>query len=152
MLLLTLSHCYADPTTLAKSRKDEEGDLVTPVKQKLLKRILSQVTPKREPVTTPRRAPKREPVTPPPTLPIKIPKKQPAIVPENVPWSELPFAEEGPEPDLEGAVKKTLRKMRKTPRYLKQLRPAKPKGGQVGICQEKRRRRKNPRVLFGVQL
>ena len=78
MLLLTLSHCYADPTTLAKSRKDEEGDLVTAVKQKLLKRILSQVTPKREPVTTPRRAPKREPVTPPPTLPIKIPKKQPA--------------------------------------------------------------------------
>ena len=125
MLLLTLSHCYADPTTLAKSRKDEEGDLVTPVKQKLLKRILSQVTHKREPVTTPRRAPKREPVTPPPTLPIKIPKKQPAIVPENVPWSELPFAEEGPEPDLEGAVNKTLRKMRKTPRYLKQLRPAK---------------------------
>ena len=125
MLLLTLSHCYADPTTLAKSRKDEEGDLVTAVKQKLLKRILSQVTPKRELVTTPRRAPKREPVTPPQTLPIKIPKKQPAIVPENVPWSELPFAEEGPEPDLEAAVKKTLRKMRKTPRYLKQLRPAK---------------------------
>ena len=110
----------ADPTKLAKSLKDEEGDLVTPVQQKLLKRILSQVTPKREPVT-PRRAPKREPVTPAPTLPIKIPKKQP----ENVPWSELPFAEEGPEPDLEGAVKKTLRKMKKTPRYLKQLRPTK---------------------------
>ena len=98
----------ADPTKLAKSLKDEEGDLVTPVQQKLLKRILSQVTPKKEPVT-PRRAPKREPVTPAPTPPIKIPKKQP----ENVPWSELPFAEEGPETDLEGAVKKTLRKMKK---------------------------------------
>ena len=79
-----------------------------PCNRNCLKRILSQVTPKREPVT-PRRAPKREPVTPPPTLPIKIPKKQA----ENVTWSELPFAEEGPEPDLEGAVKKTLRKMKK---------------------------------------
>ena len=51
----------ADPTKLVKSLKDEEGDLVTPVQQKLLKRILSEVTPKREPVT-PRRAPKREQV------------------------------------------------------------------------------------------
>ena len=50
----------ADPTKL-KSLKDKEGDLVTPVQQKLLKRILSEVTPKREPVT-PRRAPKREQV------------------------------------------------------------------------------------------
>ena len=128
----------ADPTKLAKSLKDEEGDLVTPMQQKLLKRILSQVTPKREPVTTPRKVPKREPVTPPPTLPIKIPKKQPATVPENVLWSELPFAEEGPEPDLEGALKKTLRKMRKTPQYLKQR--YQPKSGQVGIHQEKRKK------------
>lgn len=64
-------------------------------------------------------------MTPPRTLPIKILKKQPATVPENVPWSELPFAEEGPEPDLGGAVKETFRKMRKTLRYLKQSRPAK---------------------------
>ena len=135
----------ADPTKLAKSLKDEEGDLVTPMQQKLLKRIWSQVTPKREPVPTPRKVPKREPVTPPPTLPIKIPKKQPTTVPEKVLWSELPFAEEGPEPDLEGALKKTLRKMRKTPQYLKQR--YQPKGGQVGIHQEKSR--KNQRVLFG---
>ena len=53
-------------------------------------------------------------MTPAPTLPIKIPKKQP----ENVPWSELPFAEEGPEPDLEDQ----------------------PKGVQVGIRQEKRKK------------
>ena len=59
-------------------------------------------------------------MTPPPTLPIKILKKQPATVPENILWSELPFAEEGPEPDLEGALKKTLRKMRTTPQYLKE--------------------------------
>ena len=116
------------------------------MQQKLLKRIWSQVTPKREPVPTPRKVPKREPVTPPPTLPIKIPKKQPTTVPEKVLWSELPFAEEGPEPDLEGALKKTLRKMRKTPQYLKQR--YQPKGGQVGIHQEKSR--KNQRVLFGV--
>ena len=69
----------ADPTKLAKSLKDEEGDLVTPVQQKLLKRILSEVTPKREPAT-PRRTPKREPTTAPPplkpsTIPLKIPKK-----------------------------------------------------------------------------
>ena len=138
-------YCNADPTKLAKSLKDEEGDLVTPMQQKLLKRILSQVKPKREPVTTPRKVPKREPVTPPPTLPIKILKKQPATVPENILWSELPFAEEGPEPDLEGALKKTLRKMRTTPQYLKQR--YQPKGGQVGIHQEKSR--KNQRVLFG---
>ena len=36
----------ADPTKLVKSLKDEEGDLVTPIQQKLLKRILSEVTPK----------------------------------------------------------------------------------------------------------
>ena len=67
----------ADPTKLAKSLKDEEGDLVTPVQ--LLKRILIEVTPKREPAT-PRRTPKREPTTAPPplkpsTIPLKIPKK-----------------------------------------------------------------------------
>ena len=39
----------ADPTKLVKSLKDEQGDLVTPVQQKLLKIILSEVTPKREP-------------------------------------------------------------------------------------------------------
>ena len=36
----------ADPTKLVKSSKDEEGDLVTPIQQKLLKRILSEVAPK----------------------------------------------------------------------------------------------------------
>ena len=70
----------ADPTKLVKSLKDEEGDLVTPEQQKLLKRTLSEVTPKREPAT-PRRAPKREPTTTPPLkpsrIPVKIPKKQP---------------------------------------------------------------------------
>ena len=43
-------------------------------------------------------------------------------------------------------MKKTLRKMRKTPQYLKQR--YQPKGRQVGIHQEKSR--KNQRVLFGV--
>ena len=36
----------ADPTKLVKSLKDEGGDLVTPIQQKLLKRISSEVTPK----------------------------------------------------------------------------------------------------------
>ena len=36
----------ADPTKLVKSLKDKEGDLVTPIQQKLLKRILSEVAPK----------------------------------------------------------------------------------------------------------
>ena len=121
----------ADPTKLVKSLKDEQGDLVTPVQQKLLKRILSEVTPKREPVT-PRRAPKREPTPPlkPSRIPVKIPKKQNPS--KNVSWDELPFAQEGPEPDIDGAVNKTLRKMRKisakyskTPRLLKILKPAK---------------------------
>ena len=120
-----------DPTKLVKSLKEEEGDLVTPVQQKLLKRILSEVTPKREPVT-PRRAPKREPTPPlkPSRIPVKIPKKQKPS--KNVSWDELPFAQEGPESDIDGAVNKTLRKMRKisakyskTPRLLKILKPAK---------------------------
>lgn len=40
-------------------------------------------------------------------------------------WDELTFAEEGPEPDLEGVVSKTFRKIWKTPQYVKNLRPAK---------------------------
>ena len=104
---------------------------MTPVQQKLLKRILSEVTSKREPVT-PRRAPKREPTPPlkPSRIPVKIPKKRNPS--KNVSWDELPFAQEGPEPDIDGAVNKTLRKMRKisakyskTPRLLKILKPAK---------------------------
>ena len=112
----------ADPTKLVKSLKDEEGDLVTPVQQKLLKRILSEVTPKREPTTTPPVKPSR--------IPVKIPKKQTPS--KSVSWDELPFAQEGPEIDLDGAFNKTLRNMRKisakyskTPRALKILKPAK---------------------------
>ena len=123
----------ADPTKLVKSLKDEEGDLVTPVQQKLLKRILSEVTPKREPAT-PRRAPKREPTTTPPVkpsrIPVKIPKKQTPS--KSVSWDELPFAQQGPQIDIEGAFNKTLRNMKKisakyskTPRALKILKPAK---------------------------
>ena len=110
----------ADPTKLMKSLKDEQGDLVTPVQQKLLKRILSEVTPKREP--TPPLKPSR--------IPVKIPKKQNPS--KNMSWDELPFAQDGPEPHIDGAVNKTLRKMRKisakyskTPRLLKILKPAK---------------------------
>ena len=89
----------ADPTKLVKSLKDEEGDLVTSVQQKLLKRILSEVTPKREPAT-PKRAPKREPTTAPPPLkpsriPLKIPKKQTSS--KSVSWDVLPFAQGEPE-------------------------------------------------------
>ena len=117
----------ADPTKLAKSLKDEEGDLVTPVQQKLLKRILSEVTPKR--------APKREPTTAPPPLkpsriPLKIPKKQTSS--KSVSWDVLPFAQGEPELDVDGTLSKTLRKMRKitakyskTPRAVKILKPAK---------------------------
>ena len=122
----------ADPAKLEKSLKDEEGDLVTPVQQKLLKRILSDVTPKREPVT-PRRVP---------LIPVKRPATQTTVIKKEsknpktetastskdtgtIPWSKLPFTEEGPEPDYEGAVQKTLRRLKKTLRYLKQLRPAK---------------------------
>ena len=124
----------ADPTKLVKSLKDEEGDLVTPVQQKLLKRILSEVTPKREPAT-PKRAPKREPTTAPPPLkpsriPLKIPKKQTSS--KSVSWDVLPFAQGEPELDVDGTLSKTLRKMRKitakyskTPRAVKILKPAK---------------------------
>lgn len=137
----------ADATKLEKSVKDEEGDLATPVQQKLLKRILSDVTPKREPVTL-RRAlliPAKRPAPQPPVIKkeFKKPKTESASAAkgsgtiswselpfaeegtDTIPWSELPFAEEGPEPDYEGVVKKTLRQLKKTPRYLKQLRPAK---------------------------
>ena len=50
----------ADPDKLVKALEDELGDLVTPVQQKILKRILkNQAPPKQEPTTTtPRRAPK----------------------------------------------------------------------------------------------
>ena len=128
----------ADPTKLAKSLKDEEGDFVTPVQQKLLKRILSEVTPKREPATprrTPKRAPKREPTTAPPPLkpsriPLKIPKKQTSS--KSVSWDVFPFAQGEPELDVDGTLNKTLRKMRKitakyskTPRAVKILKPAK---------------------------
>lgn len=41
----------ADPADMLKLIKEEEEDLNTPVNQKILKRILSDVTPKREPVT-----------------------------------------------------------------------------------------------------
>ena len=124
----------ADPTKLVKSLKDEEGDLVTSVQQKLLKRILSEVTPKREPAT-PKRAPKREPTTAPPPLkpsriPLKIPKKQTSS--KSVSWDVLPFAQGEPELDVDGTLNKTLRKMRKitakyskTPRAVKILKPAK---------------------------
>lgn len=49
----------------------------------------------------------------------------------NVSWNELPFAEESPEPDLEGSVQRALRRLRKssatarTPYDIRQLRPAK---------------------------
>ena len=105
----------ADPTKLVKSLKDE-GDFVTPVQQKLLKRIFSEVSPKREPTTT---------TTPlkPSRIPVKIPKKQTPS--KNVSWDELPFAQEGPEADLEGALIRTMKKMKRTPRLVNNLRPAK---------------------------
>lgn len=137
----------ADPNNLVKALEDEEGDLVTPIQQKILKRILkNQVTPKQElTTTTPRRARKREFVTP-STIPFKVSKKEPAVKPpvkvskrsDSALWDELPFAENGPEPDLEGAVTRTLKKMKRTPRYVKNQ----PKDGQVGILREKERRRK----------
>ena len=129
----------ADPTKLVKSLKDE-GDFVTPVQQKLLKRIFSEVTPKREPTTT---------TTPlkPSRIPVKIPKKQTPS--KNVPWDELPFAQEEPELDIDGTLNKTLRKMRKisakyskTPRALKILKPAKGWTSWNPSGKKKRRNRK----------
>ena len=142
----------ADPTKLVKSLKDEEGDLVTPIQQKLLKRILSEVTTKREPVT-PGRAPKREPTTTTPLkpsrIPVKIPKKQTPS--KNVPWDELPFAQEEPELDIDGTLNKTLRKMRKisakyskTPRALKILKPAK---GWTSWNPSRKKKRRNRKVF-----
>ena len=97
----------ADPNKLAEALQDEEGDLVTPIQQKLLKRILSEVTPKR--------APKREPVTTPrlktPRIPLKLPTKQPPS--KSVPWDVLPFAKSEPELDVQYILQKSLRKMRK---------------------------------------
>ena len=108
----------ADPNKLAEALKDEEGDLVTPIQQKLLKRILSEVTPKREPVTTPRLKQSK--------IPIKKPSK-------SVPWDVLPYAKRELELDVEDTLQKSLRKMRKitakykkkkTPREVKQLKAA----------------------------
>ena len=82
------------------------------------------------PSTIPFKVPKKEVTVTPPvrvtkkevtvTPPVKVPKK-----PGNVSWDESTFAQEGPEPDLEGVVSKTLRKIWKTPQYVKNLRTAK---------------------------
>ena len=62
---------------------------------------------------------------------------------------ELPFAQEGPELDVDGTLKKTLRKMRKisakyskTPRALKILKPAKGWTSWNPSGKKKRRNRK----------
>lgn len=125
----------ADFADMLQLIKEEEEDLSTPVSQKILKRILSDVTPKREPVT--------------PSVPIKRSAstirgktKKPKTTASTsaagegtssatVPWSELPFSEEGPGPDLEVTLQRTLRRFKKTPRKkltprdVRQLRPAK---------------------------
>ena len=126
----------ADPAKLADALKDEEEDLVTPVQQKLLKRILSEVTPKREPVITPRlkktRIPIKKPsksVTTPRLKKTRIPIKKSS---DSVPWDELPYAKREPELDVEDTLRKSLRKVRqisakytqKTPQEVKRLKPA----------------------------
>lgn len=99
--------------------KEEEEDLVTPVQQKLLQRILRGVTPKKEKKFfegIKREAEQEE--TP------KRGKKQ--RIKRKTLQSELPFYEEGPPLDLERAVERTLRRERKrvTPRAVRELRPA----------------------------
>ena len=162
----------ADPNNLVKALEDEEGDLVTPVQQKILKRILkNQVTPKQEPATTPRGAPKREFETP-YTIPFKVSRKKeptvqvtPSPPPPPTPapppfkgkkfskrsdgslWGALPFAEVGIEPDLEGAVTRTLKKIKRTRRYVKNLRPA--KGWTSWDPMGKRKKKKKKSSLLG---
>lgn len=94
----------ADPELLEKILKEEDEDLVTPVQQKLLKRILSGVTPKKqEPLTI-----KKRPAPPKPPRS----KKQNTTGP-FIPWSELPFFEGGDTPDLESVIGRTSRRLRK---------------------------------------
>lgn len=113
-----------DPKQIEKILKDEEEDLGTPVQQKLLKRILSGVTPKKEEERT---GPVKR--LPPPV--IKRQSKKQKTAGPNVSWSELPFVEESPDPDLECTVERALRRLRKssasarTPYDVRQLRPAK---------------------------
>ena len=161
----------ADPTKLAKSLKDEEGDLATPVQQKLLKRILSDVTPKREPVT-PRRAlliPAKRPAPQPPVIKkeFKKPKTESAsaakgsgTIPwselpfaeegtDTIPWSELPFAEEGPEPDYERCSQENIETVEKnTP--LSQTVKTSQMVDKLGSIRkkEKKQQKINPRVRF----
>ena len=116
----------ANPTKLAKSLKDEEGDLVTPVQ--LLKRILSEVTRHTQENTQKR--------TDDGTTTSKTVNNSPQDTQEtpskSVSWDVLPFAQGEPELDVDGTLSKTLRKMRKiaakyskTPQAVKILKPAK---------------------------
>ena len=84
--------------------EDEDEDLITPVQQKLLQRILKTVTPARATSV------KTEPVTP----MTETPKKKPRISRKQL-ASELPFFDEPiiEQPTLEETIKKTLRKSRK---------------------------------------
>ena len=84
--------------------ENEDEDLITPVQQKLLQRILKTVTPARATSV------KTEPITP----MTETPKKKPRISRKKL-ASELPFFEEPiiEQPTLEETIKKTLRKSRK---------------------------------------
>ena len=112
---------------------------------------MGDVTPKGEPVTPARKRGRT------PSVPIKREAKKPKTTKTStaaegtsttVPWSELPFPEEEPGPDLEGTLQRTLRRLRTTPhvkltpRDLRQLRPAKGWTGRDPSGKKKKEARK----------
>ena len=133
----------ADPKELREALANQEEDLVTPVQQKLLKRLLHKGKEPRPPV---KKAPasKRIPapvvkktpavaipvehaaITPPPPPPLPPPS---ILTPPPSPvrkrkssWDELPCADGGNEPDFQDAITRTMKKIKRTPQYVKNLR------------------------------
>ena len=85
--------------------EDEDEDLITPVQQKLLQRILKSVTPARTPAV------KTEPMTP----MTETPKRRKPRISRKQLAAELPFFEEPilEQPSLEETIQKSLRRSRK---------------------------------------
>lgn len=134
----------ADPKQLRKALADQEGDLNTPVQQKLLKRLLHKGGKAPAPPVKKAPASKRSPApvikktrvvvmpvqaTPPPPPPLPPPT---IISPPPSPvkkrksdWDELPFADGGYEPDFQDAITRSIKEIKRTPQYVKNLRRAK---------------------------
>lgn len=147
----------ADAQQERKALADQEEDLSTSVEQKLLKRLLHK-EPRRPVKKAPasQRIPapvvKKTPVvtmpvqaTPPPPPPLPPPQ---TITPPPSPvskrkssWDELPFADGGNEPDFQDALTKTMKKIKRTPQAVKNLRRAKRWESWVPTGKRKVRRR-----------